>query len=122
MASKTFNADVSVVGALDVTQKSTTRTNLEVSGADELLLTLISPIKNHTHLVLYSSGLATQQIWNYPSGNVWKRIDSTYTGNLVSQNITSIYKDDGATLLAQLTETFTYSSGNVIGSTMVRNV
>lgn len=111
---KVTAAGVDVLGALLVTG---------ALNAYDFLLTNIPVGLGTNYAVTYSGGLVTLETWTRTALNkLWKSIAYTYTGSLVETEVTKVFDVDGTTILAQTTQTYSYTDGILQGSTIVRNI
>jgi hypothetical protein len=78
---------------------------------------------NFTYAVTYSGSQVTQEDWTVTStGKAVKRSLYTYAGSRVSSEVVRVFAADGVTVLAQTTETYSYSGNKVVGSTKTRDI
>jgi len=98
-------------------------TQISISSAtvssDDLLLETDIPIPNNTYSNIINDGKVTSEIWvrTSDSSNI-KRIDYTYDGAKVTNEVRKIYFTDGITITAQLTISYIYN-GSVVSSIVV---
>lgn len=94
------------------------------SGATQLdfLLENEPPAPNNNYAVTRSSGLVSQETWTRAGGNLYKSIDYTRAGGVVANEVRKIFDTNGTTILAQMTITYTRTSGILTSATRVRNV
>ncbi len=89
----------------------------------ELLLTQDPAFAGNSKAVQYTGGVVTRVAWTRTStGKLIKSQDFTYSGGLVQTITTKVYGPDGATILAQTTETEGYSGGQLTTSSVTRDV
>lgn len=76
-----------------------------------------------TYVVTYVGGNVTKEEWTITAtSKLLKSADYTYASGRVQTTVTKVFGPDGATIIGQTTETFSYSGSKVTGSTLVRNV
>jgi len=76
-----------------------------------------------TYANTYSAGLLTQEQWTRTAGGtLFKSIDYTFSGNMIVQQVNKLFAANGTTIIAQTTQTYTYTDNRVTGGTIVRNV
>lgn len=73
-------------------------------------------------VVTYSGIFVTKEEWFRADSTLIKSIDYTYAGVLVTQEVRKVFMDDGTTIAAQVTWTYTYSGIFLTGGTMTRDV
>lgn len=63
------------------------------------------------------------ELWKRAADNsLIKRVDYTYSGNSVIQEVRKVYAEDGTTVVAQKTVLYTYSGNTVIATSSSRDV
>jgi hypothetical protein len=68
-------------------------------------------------------GKTTQEKWVRTAGATnLKIIDYTYSGTRVSTEVRKVYADDGTTIVAQMTLTYSYTGSSVTGIATTRDV
>jgi len=76
-----------------------------------------------TYANIRTFGLLTQETWTRTAGStLLKSIDYTFSGSRITQQVTKLFAANGTTVVAQTTQTFTYTGSLLTGGTIVRNV
>ena len=70
-----------------------------------------------------TAGQVTQEVWKRTAGLTnLKTIDYTYTAGKVDTEVRKVYASDGATIVAQMTLTYSYTGPTVTGIVTTRDV
>lgn len=75
-----------------------------------------------SYAVTYAGILVTKEEWFRNDATLIKSIDYTYAGIQVTQEVRKVFLPDGATIVAQVTWTYSYSGIFITGATMTRDV
>lgn len=75
-----------------------------------------------TYTPTYASGKVTLEEWKRDDATLIESIAYTYSGNKVATSVRKVFANDGTTVTAQLTWTYSYSGAKLSSATMVRDV
>jgi hypothetical protein len=77
---------------------------------------------NFTYSNTYNGAYITSENWYSSGPTLLKNITYTYTAQLVTTEVRTIYYTDGITIVAQMTINYVYQANKVITATYTRNV
>lgn len=78
---------------------------------------------SNNYSISYAGSRVAGETWvRATTSKTLKGITYSYTGNLVTQEVRTVYDTDGLTVLAQLTINYNYTSAKLTSYTATRNV
>jgi hypothetical protein len=75
-----------------------------------------------SYAITYSGSSVTKEEWKRGDLTLVKSADYTYVSSRCTQEVVKVFALDGTTVLAQVTWTYTYSSGKISSGSMTRDV
>lgn len=75
-----------------------------------------------SYAATYSGNSITLEEWKRNDTTLLKSIDYTFTGNKLTTEVRKVFAANGATIVAQVTWSYSYTGNKLTSATMIRNV
>jgi hypothetical protein len=90
---------------------------------NDFLLDCEPPSIDTDYAITRVAGKVTEETWTRTTTSaLWKSINYSRTGNVVSSEVRRVYAADGTTILAQMTVAYVHSGASVVSATYTRDI